>query len=155
MRHCKSSWDHPGMRDHDRPLNGRGARSAKALGDWLRAEGYLPDVALISSSRRTMETFEGLRLTCESRYTRALYHAEAEAMMDVLQSAEAQTILLIGHNPGIAEFADRIVRQRPDHARFWDYPTGATLIADFDGAPAFGTANARDFVIPRALLDQE
>lgn len=151
MRHCKSSWDHPGLRDHDRPLNGRGTRSATALGDWLRHRGHLPDLALISTSRRTMETFEGLHLECESRYLSGLYHAGASAMMASLRSVKAETVLMIGHNPGIADFAERLLAQPVMHDRFWDYPTGATLVAQFDAPPDWGGGRAVDFVIPREL----
>ena len=55
MRHAKSSWDNPFAEDHQRPLNGRGKRSAKAIGEWLRAQGYLPDQILSSSATRTRE----------------------------------------------------------------------------------------------------
>ena len=41
-RHAKSAWDDPSMDDHDRPLNDRGRRSARALGDWLASRGYDP-----------------------------------------------------------------------------------------------------------------
>ncbi|MGX9356508.1 SixA phosphatase family protein [Roseobacteraceae bacterium S113] len=152
MRHCKSSWSHPDMKDHNRPLNGRGYRSAKALGDWLRKNAYVPELALISTARRTMETFEGLGLICESRYRAALYHAEADRILGEVAQARAETVLLIGHNPGIAEFAERIVVDAPAHARFFGYPTGATTVIDFDGAPRWGKGNARDFVVPRDLL---
>lgn len=153
MRHCKSSWSHPQAADHDRPLNARGYRSARVLGAWLRAQGHVPDLALISSSRRTMETFEGLNLRCESRYTRALYHADAEDMLRVLNdAASAGTVLMIGHNPGIGDCAERLVEDAPDHERFFDYPTGATLVVEWDGAATWKNGRARDFMIPRALL---
>ena len=57
MRHAKSSWDSPGLDDHERPLNGRGCRSAKAIGAWLNDHGYLPDLVLSSDAERTRETW--------------------------------------------------------------------------------------------------
>ena len=155
MRHAKSDWNHPGLQDHERPLNKRGRRSAEALGDWLREKGLHPDLALISSATRTMQTFEGLNLDCESRYLRELYHASAEAMRDAAQGPEAETVLMIGHNPGIAGFAAQIVSAPPSHPRFADYPTGATLVAGFS-AETWAQANWReantlDFVVPRDL----
>lgn len=156
MRHAKSSWDDPRQADHDRPLNTRGRRSADALGDWLRDKGYLPDQARSSSSRRTQETFERLRLTCPVDYQPSLYHAGPAAMMDVLQQAKGQTVLMLGHNPGIAEFAAQLVTHPPAHARFHDYPTCATLVAGFSVSSwseiGFGTANPIEFVIPRELI---
>ncbi|MGR3493424.1 MAG: SixA phosphatase family protein, partial [Shimia sp.] len=43
MRHAKSSWDHPDLTDHDRPLNERGREAAVRVGGWLRDQGWLPD----------------------------------------------------------------------------------------------------------------
>ncbi len=59
MRHAKSSWNKP-VSDHERALNGRGRASAQAMGNWLHENDFLPKEALISSSKRTRETFEGL-----------------------------------------------------------------------------------------------
>lgn len=157
MRHAKSSWDDPRQADHDRPLNKRGRRSADALGDWLRDKGYLPDQALSSSSARTQETFERLRVNCPVHYQSSLYHAGPAAMMDALQQAQGQTVLMLGHNPGIAEFAARLVTHSPDHNRFHDFPTCATLVADFSTSAwsgiRFGFANPIEFVIPRELMN--
>ena len=155
MRHAKSSWDHPGKPDHDRPLNGRGRRSAALMGDWLRTNGHVPDVVLSSSSRRTMETFEGLALECPVHFTRSLYHAGPGSILGELRAATANKVLVLCHNPGIAEFADRILETAPDHPRFWDYPTCATLVARFDATSwkdvDWETGRAVNFAIPRDL----
>lgn len=130
MRHAKSSWDHPTLTDHDRPLNPRGERGAQGLGAWLRAGGYLPDELLCSPARRTRQTAELLELDVGLTLVDRLYHAGPDQMMDVLRHATGRTVLMLGHNPGIAEFAWDLAAERPDHPRFADYPTGATLIAD-------------------------
>lgn len=156
MRHAKSSWDDPRHTDHERPLNKRGRSSATALGDWLRQSGHVPDLALVSSSARTIETFDRLQLTCDMDELPSLYHAGPQAMMDALQQARGATVLMIGHNPGIADFAAQLVTQPPTHPRFCDYPTCATLVAEFPktewAAVRFGTAAPIDFVIPRELV---
>ncbi|MEO1140453.1 MAG: histidine phosphatase family protein [Pseudomonadota bacterium] len=157
MRHAKSSWDDPRMEDHDRPLNGRGKRSAKALGDWLRKKNIFVDQALVSSSERTRETFRRLKIECDRTYLDRLYHAGPDDMMDVLKGAVGQTVLMLGHNPGIAWFAQDVVATVPDHPRFHDYPTCATLVATFDidawrdVKPGQGQVDA--FVIPRELTE--
>ena len=159
MRHCKSSWASADLADHDRPLNARGARSAAALGAWLRDAGHQPDLALVSTSRRTQETFGGLDLTCPVALSSALYHASAEAILREIEAIpeDVLTLLVIGHNPGFAEVAWRLARTAPAHPRFCDYPTGATTLFDLDLACwtdiTWGKGNARDFVIPRALLE--
>ncbi len=160
MRHAKSSWDDPFMRDHDRPLNGRGRISARAVGAWLHGLGIEPDQALISSSQRTRETCELLGLSKQStniEIREDLYHAGAQRILDAMRQASGQTVLLLAHNPGIGEFAQRIVQKSPDHPRFFDYPTCATLVAQFDQSRwadiGFGQGQALNFVIPRELQD--
>ena len=157
MRHAKSSWDDPARDDHDRPLNGRGRRSAEAMGDWLRDGDFVPDEVLCSSATRTAETLEGLRLDAPVRFTRALYHASAADMLEVLHSATGESVLMLGHNPGISTFASQILREAPDHPRFWDYPTCATLVARFDipdwARADWRSAEAVAFTVPREVLD--
>ncbi|MGR3496337.1 SixA phosphatase family protein [Citreimonas sp.] len=154
MRHAKSDWSLQAP-DHDRPLNARGIRSARALGDWLRAEALIPDAALVSTARRTRETFGLLGLDAPARFLRALYDADFEDILDALRGASGSSVLLLGHNPDIAEAAAMLVDDAPEHERFADYPTGATLVADFDVddwpdlAPGIG--RAVHFVIPADL----
>ena len=78
-------------------------------------------------------------------------------MLDVLRKARGRCVLMIGHNPGIADFAQRLVVTPPDHDRFGDYPTGATLVATFDApdwaAVTWQTGRTIDFAIPRELTD--
>ncbi|WP_299627980.1 histidine phosphatase family protein [uncultured Tateyamaria sp.] len=155
MRHAKSSWDDITQPDHERPLNDRGRASARAMGDWLRAQGHIPDAATSSSSQRTGETFLGLGFDVPVQFTRALYHAGPEVMMEVLREQVGETVLMLGHNPGIADFADRLVQHAPPHPRFVDYPTCATCVIRFD-AEAWNDIGWRegqpiDFAIPREL----
>jgi len=42
LRHAKSSWKHPELTDHDRPLNKRGKRDAPRMGEILRSEHLMP-----------------------------------------------------------------------------------------------------------------
>lgn len=157
MRHAKSSWQNPTQEDHERPLNGRGQRSARALGAWLTDKKYMPDQMLISSSQRTRETCDRLGLKADKAFLDALYHAGPGQMLKVLQGATGHCVLILGHNPGIAYFAHDLVATPPDHARFQDYPTCATLVADFsvdnwrDLRPGIG--QVVDFITPRELME--
>jgi len=157
MRHAKSSWGDPALDDHDRPLNKRGKRSAKTLGDWLRAQTIVVDEALVSSSVRTVETMQRLNVDCDRQVLDRLYHAGPAEMLKVLKAATGQTVLMLAHNPGIASFAHQIMAERPDHPRFEDYPTGATLVARFDiddwSKVSPGTGLFEAFVIPRDLTE--
>lgn len=158
MRHAKSSWDDLSLADHDRPLNARGRKSAKAIGAWLTAQNALPEQTLCSSAGRTRETFARLGLPAhEVSYHEALYHASEGKMLRCLQrEGRGMTVLMLGHNPGIAFFAESLLAQPPEHAKFALFPTTATLIAEFDiedwGALRLGQGRAAAFTVPRDLL---
>ncbi|MCC5999483.1 MAG: histidine phosphatase family protein [Pararhodobacter sp.] len=159
IRHAKSSWDDPLMSDHDRPLNARGRQAAADLGQWLASRGYVPGEVLCSDATRTLETWTGIAGALPEGPTLvlkpALYHASPDVMLAVLRHAQADCVMMIGHNPGIGEFAERIVAQMPGHPAYRRYPTGATLVASFEidhwQDVAFGQGAARDFIVPREL----
>ena len=96
-RHAKSSWDDPTQADHDRPLNDRGRRSARELGDWLASRGYHPEEVLCSTAERTRETWDGVAMAClevrpHLRFEPGLYHASPEKMLTMLRTASAPTV---------------------------------------------------------------
>ncbi|MBE1282892.1 MAG: histidine phosphatase family protein [Rhodobacteraceae bacterium] len=159
IRHAKSAWDAPAPSDHARPLNKRGRRSAKAIGQWLKDMDHLPSQVISSSSQRTRETHQLLKLDAPVVFTERLYHASSDIMFQVLREAEHPRVLMLGHNPGIAAFAHSLASQPPDHSRFDDYPTGATLVLDFEidqwSDLSWGTTGkVRDFIVPRELLGE-
>lgn len=158
IRHAKSSWKHRELGDHDRPLNGRGRKSAKAIGAWMRTQNLAPDHAMISTATRAQETFSGLGVDLMPKMSRALYLADARSLLREIRTATGTSLLVIAHNPGIAELAERLIKDIPKHRRFLDYPTAATTVIEFDvGSWAeitFGGGTARHFVIPRELLQK-
>jgi len=156
-RHAKSAWDDPAMDDHDRPLNGRGRRAALELGEWLHSRGYEPDEVLCSTAERTRETWARvasapLEVLPKVSYIDGLYHASPEIMLKHLQRASGDCVMMIGHNPGIAEFAAMLPAKAPSDPDFRRYPTAATVIVDFD-IPSWkeagpGRGSALDFFTP-------
>jgi phosphohistidine phosphatase len=85
----------------------------------------------------------------------ALYHAGPDVMLAVLRHATAPVVMMLGHNPGIAEFASRLVAHPPVDAEFARYPSGATLVVTFDvptwADVGFGSGAVLDFATPRNL----
>ncbi len=63
--------------------------------------------------------------------------------------------MMIGHDPGIADFAEKLVARVPVNPDFERYPTGATLVVDFIADAwdeiAFGTGVVVDFIVPREI----
>ncbi len=158
-RHAKSSWDDPLTPDHDRPLNERDKAAAADLGQWLASRGYVPDEVLVSDSLRTRKTWSGIAPALPGtpllELKPALYHAGPDVMLAVLRHASGDCVMLIGHNPGIGEFAGRLVARAPANPEFARYPTGATLVADFDidrwADLKWGTGVVHDFMVPREV----
>lgn len=158
-RHTKSSWDDPTTPDHERPLNERGRAAAVDLGLWLASRGYLPDLVLCSDAMRTRQTWTGAAPALGGAPTLtlkpALYHAGPDVMLAVLRHATSDTVMMIGHNPGISEFAERIVAKAPLNPEFRRYPTGATLVVSFDienwKDVEYHQGAVRDFIIPSEI----
>jgi phosphohistidine phosphatase len=156
-RHAKSSWDDPALDDHDRPLNKRGCRAARALGDWLASRGYEPEEVLCSTSLRTRQTWDliaatPLEVLANLRLDGKLYHAGPEAMLTELKTATHDTVMMLGHNPGIAAFAISLAATPPTDPEFRRYPVAATVVMDFQiddwRDAAFGQGSVLDFYVP-------
>ncbi|TYI27667.1 hypothetical protein ES332_A05G192500v1 [Gossypium tomentosum] len=56
LRHAKSSWQHPSLRDHDRPLSKTGRIDAVTVSRKLERMGWIPQLILCSDALRTRET---------------------------------------------------------------------------------------------------
>lgn len=155
MRHAKSSWANPGQDDHLRQLNGRGRRGAAALGHWVTDQDLVPDQVLCSDAARTQETWQRLALPGAAELDSVLYHAAPGALLRALRAATGDRVLVVGHNPGIAEAAERLAVTPPAHPRFAQYPTGATTCLEFDITDwadlDWGTGTVRTFVVPADL----
>lgn len=159
IRHAKSDWSGPSLPDHERPLNARGRRDAPRMGQWIADQGLAPAEALCSDATRTRETL-ALMLPLwpappRLDHRRELYHATPEAMLAVLEGAEAEAVALVGHNPGIGRLAASLVRRAPDHPRWDDFPTCAVAALSFE-APDWpslppGTGEMLAFAVPADL----
>jgi len=156
IRHAKSSWGDLSANDHERTLNARGRASAPAIGRWLGEKGFIPDHILVSDAARTVET---ANLICKAwsedpivTHLASLYHAAPDTMMDELKKTTANSVALVGHNPSIGLLARALVKEPPAHQRFFDYPTGAVTVIQFDKEIEPGLGECLDFVVPRDLI---
>lgn len=139
MRHAKSSWDHPDLDDHERPLNQRGIAGAQAMADWLKTMGARPDHAIVSDSARTQETWAllsaGLGLSVSTDVSRDYYLASPETMLDAIRQSptDAATVIVIGHQPGMSTLVQSIADGSEPTSRsraFQHFPTAATALID-------------------------
>ena len=161
LRHAKSSWDDPGLDDHERPLAPRGRRAVAAIAAHLDASGIEPDLVLCSSARRTRETLEGVAVGGEHLIEPALYAASTEEVLDRLRQLpdDVASVMLIGHNP-VAQMLvlrltnhDNTGRMDPERDEVKrKFPTGALATLAFDCSwsdLAPGCAELQEFTFPK------
>ena len=104
MRHAKSSWKDPNLDDHERSLNKRGRRDAPMVADAIFDRGWIPELILVSSSKRTLQTLEGMshrmgKTPFEVRP--GIYHATViDLMIELEDMLNVGTTMILGHNPG-------------------------------------------------------
>lgn len=167
LRHAKSSWDHPGLRDHDRPLDSRGQRAAPAMGRHLSETDLRIDRVLTSTAARAMGTALAFVDAFDPRVpvveTRDLYHADPLDMLEIARDAGLGgdvRIMLVGHNPGMHDLAlDLCGEGEPRSVRRLEgkFPTGALAEFDLpDGDPTElgdGAGRLVRFVRPKDLPD--
>ena len=117
MRHSKSSWKHPDLYDHERPLNKRGERDAPAMGAFLKKSALIPDVILASTAVRAQATAEAVAAACgfdgKMKFVENLYGGTVADYLHVASKAPASAdrVLLIGHNPTCEELVVDVARQ--------------------------------------------
>jgi len=141
LRHAKSAWDKADAADFDRPLAGRGQRTAPIVGAYLAANKLIPQLVLCSSAKRAIETWElaakALPATIPVKQAKTLYLAMPREMLKRIQKtpAEVECVLLVGHNPGLADLAGWLCSEGPQDKRSSlarKFPTGAIAVIDFD-----------------------
>jgi len=156
IRHAKSGWDDLEADDHERTLTQRGHTAAKAIGHWLARNAYIPDVILCSDATRTLQTAAEITPSlpdAELIEIPMLYLPAPDTIWDLAQRRTEDTVAVISHNPGTGMLAQALVKTRPKHRRFSDYPTCATTIIDFPHGLGFGMGHCTDFIVPRDLTD--
>jgi len=142
LRHAKSRWDDPVPDDFDRGLAPRGRSAAPRVARYLRKEGLKPDLVLCSAAVRAVETW---RLAADAigrksvvKVLRGLYMAPPSRILSAIQHAPptADTVLVVGHNPGIEHLAERLAgpesRAKPLERIRSKFPTAAVAVFRFD-----------------------
>jgi phosphohistidine phosphatase len=160
LRHAKSSWGDAALADFDRPLNARGVKAARAMGAELSRLGIGFDRVIASPAARVVGTIAELAeggCALAPDYDRRIYLASTRQLLEIVRAADdADRLLLIGHNPGMAELALLLSRAGPLREEVsGKYPTGALAELSFeieswrDLAP--GAGRLARFIRPRDL----
>ena len=113
VRHAKSSWDNPALRDHDRPLNKRGLHDAPRMAKLLKKLGVQPDLLVSSTANRAFTTArfiaEGLGYPEDAIIRKSeIYEAYPSMILRVISSLpdDKHTVFLFGHNPTFTDVAN-------------------------------------------------
>ncbi len=126
IRHAKSSWDYPDLRDIERPLGARGKRDAPFMAEIMREKGLVPDGLVSSTARRAQDTalyfgkaFD--RPSWNIELVEAIYEAFPDDLQGVVDglNPEWDRVYLFGHNPGFTVYANRFA----EGFRFDNVPT--------------------------------
>ena len=114
IRHAKSSWDNPGLRDFNRPLNERGLHDAPLMAQYLAGQGIRPDMLISSPAKRALTTAlffaEKFGIPDEAVVRQPdIYEAGFVDIMQIISALPdtASTVLLFGHNPTLTDVANR------------------------------------------------
>lgn len=116
VRHAKSSWKDSSLADRDRPLNKRGERDAPVMARRIAAAGIRPSLIVSSPAVRAWRTAKavareiGYPIEFLQRES-GLYLASLREIQEVLaaQDEKFNSLMLIGHNPGLTSFANFLV----------------------------------------------
>jgi phosphohistidine phosphatase len=177
LRHAKAATHPPTASggDHERPLAARGEAVlpgvARSIAEQL--DGRPLDLVLCSTSTRTRETVELVAqaepavAAASLKLDRKLYLADPARLLKSLRKvpADAATVLLCGHNPGLHQLAllllgDDGSDDGPGHVPprlRYDLPTAGLVVLDLDDSwTSIGSgrksraATLRAFVVPSA-----
>jgi phosphohistidine phosphatase len=168
LRHAKTESESPSGRDQDRRLDNRGHRDAAEIGGWIGTHPPFPDLVLVSHAVRAIQTWEiaweamkELVPEPQVELMPGLYGADASELLETVRdasTADPKRLMLVGHNPGMHEFALALVGSG-DHAGRKaladNLPTSGLVIYDFDiddwADVAFRRGRLVSFVSPKLL----
>lgn len=167
LRHAKAEQD-SGEGDFARALTVRGQNDAAKMGHALDTRGYIPDLVLCSSAKRTVQTCEllapELAKAPRVEFLKSLYLAPPKKIFEVVRAMpeSSKSLMVIGHNPGMEDLAGRLCRKPQSKAEAEHgavlrekFPTCALAVLDFDVAAwrkiEPGSGALADFLRPKDL----
>jgi phosphohistidine phosphatase len=141
LRHAKSSWKQVKLDDHERSLNQRGRAAARAMAKHMGGARRIPDIVLCSTAIRAKQTLEPVAKKLKPAkviFERGIYEVPGRDLWKYVRALpeQAKTVLMIGHNPGLQEFAvaladaESIEYLPPPEGKF---PSGALATFSFEG----------------------
>ncbi len=138
LRHAKAERSAPGGGDFDRALAARGRDELPKIGVYMVHHGLYPNLVVASPARRVRETWERVAPAFPAppavAWEDRLYNADTETILDLVRAAKPPALLLVGHNPGLHDFARSLIAAGDVDARERlneGLPTAGLLVIDF------------------------
>lgn len=159
LRHAKSDWADPSIKDFDRPLSKRGLSNAPAMGKLLKSKGMIPALVISSTAERTKTTAQlvtsqlGIKAG-KLLFEKELYLASAQEIFLLIKdtSPEYDSVMIVAHNPGITELLNRLTGGNNYVANI---PTCGVAQLQFEGEwnkLASGKCSLEKFLVPKEVL---
>lgn len=145
----------------ERPLAGRGRLAAPLMGTYIARHELIPDLALVSPATRTEQTWHFATTEWPHvpriEFEPAIYEAHADRLLRVVKGQEkaVRSLMLVGHNPGLADLMTMLVSRNQRGELPGKYPTAALAVIDLavddwaDITPRTGTLER--FITPKSL----
>ncbi|MBL7138884.1 MAG: histidine phosphatase family protein [Bacteroidales bacterium] len=134
IRHAKSSWDHPGLSDIERPLMKKGVAKSRRVINYLKGRGVHPDLIISSPAVRAIETANlfavGLGYPlADVVVERKIYDGYYDRILDIIYATpnDIESLMIVGHNPTITNLANLFL-----HPGIDDMPTSCIVAICFE-----------------------
>lgn len=125
LRHAKSSWDDPSLKDIDRPLSKTGEEQIRHISHYLKSEKIArPEIIYASPSVRTVATVKALGMeNVPVVYDQKLYDlaGKSDGYIGYVLGLDSQykRVMIVGHNPACL----RLVQTLAYFRMLFKYPT--------------------------------
>ena len=138
IRHGKAEMPRIGENDFDRALIQRGMQNAGAIGQFMQAHKMLPDLVLVSSARRTQQTYElmsaGWRNPPRVSHLDKLYQVSADLLLRLIfeHGRDEESVAVVGHNPSLVVLLTHFVGLVDGEINLGYFPTCCVADIGFD-----------------------
>lgn len=140
FRHAKAETAQPGKQDRTRALSERGRIEAGRIGAYMATHALIPDRVVVSPAVRTQESWthlaSALQPAPEALTDDRIYDATPDDILAVIKDvpANAQTLMIVGHNPSLHEVATALIASGDIDARERlreKLPTSGLVVVEF------------------------
>jgi phosphohistidine phosphatase len=141
LRHGKAESVAASGGDIERGLTERGRHDSARIGRVLAEAGMTPDLTLVSAARRARETWDEAAPAFPGTHceiSRQLYLASSEQLAEMTQAIAEPiaSLMIVGHNPGLHDFALSLLRRQAlppsENPLIGSFPTGAAAVFRFE-----------------------